>query len=298
MRLLSNTAAVFLVLGLSTSNCSAFTVVPTNTKGASSLVKLSNSRNSNEIANDRRTFFSQAVTAAGGIASAAFLPLMEPANAFGDKLKNINLKLKGYGFPTITNVPDGFTPLLELYGKGKNRSPLLVQFNYPLDWVVTLPNNDVNGEDGTIQVGQYSKGDTATLYIWPDEGKVEKLAEQPKQFFQDAIIKAISQKGDNIYQNFKIKAVNPTKRSENGQDYIIVDFKYELLTGAGFEVDRVGVAAITNEGPDVQVLWAASTRQRFKKTEPQLREITSSFRCYSEGLQLSSSIRDKLDDDF
>ena len=34
-------------------------------------------------------------------------------------------------------------------------------------------------------------------------------------------------------------------------------------TGAGFEVDRRGVAAITSEGPAVEVLWAASTRERY-----------------------------------
>lgn len=62
-------------------------------------------------------------------------------------------------------MPDGFSPLLELWGKGKNRTPLLVQFSHPSDWVVTLPSQDVNGEDGTIQAGQYSAGDTATLFV-------------------------------------------------------------------------------------------------------------------------------------
>lgn len=48
----------------------------------------------------------------------------------------------------------------------------------------------------------------------------------------------------------------------NGKEYVICDFKYELLTGAGFEVDRRGVAAITSQGPAVEVLWCASTRER------------------------------------
>ena len=30
---------------------------------------------------------------------------------------------------------------------------------------MTLPNNDVNGEDGTVQAGEYAKGDTATFYV-------------------------------------------------------------------------------------------------------------------------------------
>jgi len=44
-----------------------------------------------------------------------------------------------------------------------------VQFNYPLSWVVTLPSNDVNGEDGTVQAGDYGKGDTATFYVLESE---------------------------------------------------------------------------------------------------------------------------------
>lgn len=48
----------------------------------------------------------------------------------------------------------------------------------------------------------------------------------------------------------------------DGKEYVICDFKYELLTGAGFEVDRRGVAAITSQGPAVEVLWCASIRER------------------------------------
>ncbi len=68
---------------------------------------------------------------------------------------------------------------------------------------------------------------------------------------------------------------------------MICDFKYELLTGAGFEVDRIGVASVTSVGNNVEVLWAASTRQRYKKTEQQLRTITDTFRCYADGLDMA-----------
>ena len=78
------------------------------------------------------------------------------------------------------------------------------------------------------------------------------------------MIKAISQKGSNVYQNFKvIKVVPQTGPEYNGQEYVIVDFKYQLLTGAGFEVDRRGVAAITSQGPAIEALWAASTTARY-----------------------------------
>ena len=56
--------------------------------------------------------------------------------------------------------------------------------------------------------------------------------------------------------------MEPIEGEYKNQKYVLVDFKYELLTGAGFEVDRRGVASITNQGESVQVLWTASTRQR------------------------------------
>merc|ERR1711957_702248 len=121
-----------------------------------------------------------------------------------------------------------------------------------------------------------------TFFYDESQGKVEKISEQPKEFFQKAVIKAISQKGDNVYQNFKVTKIEP--KVENGQDYMTVDFKYDLLTGAGFEVERRGVASITSSGKGVQTLWCASTRQRYNKsTESALREIAASFRIYTDG---------------
>ena len=79
---------------------------------------------------------------------------------------------KSYGLPQIQSIPDNFSPLVEIWGKGSNRDPLLVQFSHPIDWVVTLPSQDVNGEDGTIQAGEYAKGDTATFYVL-ENGRVE-----------------------------------------------------------------------------------------------------------------------------
>ena len=196
-----------------------------------------------------------------------------------------------FGFPAIENLPDGFTPLAEIWGKGKNRSPYFVTFNHPVDWVVVLPSQDLNGEDGTIQVGEYAKGDTASFFVYEEVGKItvseesllivilkrqhdfiiliralcsykyfQNLAEQPKEFFNKALIKSISQKGENFYQDFKITKIDPRKGLYKDQDYVIVDFKYQLLTGAGFEVDRTGVASVTNTGDTVQVMWSASTR--------------------------------------
>jgi len=236
---------------------------------------------------NRRSFLSTAGSAVvASIISNFGVP--DIANAFG-KLEKINKNLSSYGLPTINKVPDGFSPLLEFFGRGRNRTPLLVNFLYPDTWVVTLPSNDVNGEDGTIQAGEYAKGDTATLFVNNDLGKVD-VTSQGKEFFQNAIIKAISQKGDSIYQDFKVKKTEIGSGNYlNGQKYVIVDFSYTLLTGAGFEVDRKGVASVTSEGNGVQLLWTASTAVRYKKTEKQLRTIADSFRVYSEGLDLSTS---------
>jgi len=271
----------FLQIAMLFSGTSAFvpsSVAVTQTATSDSSLFMSSDSN-------RRSFLSNAV-AAGGI---SFLVTQVPQSAqaiglpgSGGALTKVNAKLRGLGVPPMDKIPDGFNPLVEIWGKGKNRDPILVQFVHPFDWIVTLPSQDTNGEDGTIQAGQYSKGDTATFFYDESQGKVEKISEQPKEFFQKAVIKAISQKGDNVYQNFKVTKIEP--KVENGQDYMTVDFKYDLLTGAGFEVERRGVASITSSGKGVQTLWCASTRQRYNKsTESALREIAASFRIYTDG---------------
>jgi hypothetical protein len=90
-------------------------------------------------------------------------------------------------------------------------------------------------------------------------------------------------------QNFKVLKVEPVTY-EGDDKYVKVDFKYQLLTGAGFEVDRRGVASLTSQGPAVEALWAASTTQRYKKTEADLRNIVASFRCYASGINLSEEL--------
>ena len=238
----------------------------------------------------RRGLFQQSVGAATTAALALGIAHPPMANAVSGTNK-VNAKLQGLGLPVVTSVPSGFQPLLEYYGKGKNRTPLLVTFSHPVTWVVTLPSNDVNGEDGTIQAGDYGKGDTATFYVYEDAKKGGgSITDQPKELFEDALKRSISQRGDNMYQNFKVTKLDGTANKE----YMLADFKYQLLTGAGFEVDRKGVAAITAQGKgnnnNVQVLWAASTAVRYKKTESVLRDIVGSFRCYADGIALADEL--------
>lgn len=240
----------------------------------------------------RRGFFGKAGAAAVSLSSGLSLELLAPlpANAVGG-LEKVNSQLKAYGLPLAPKPPSGLNPLLDVYGKGKNRFPLLVLMNHPITWVVTLPSNDVNGEDGTIQAGEYSKGDTATFFVYSEPGHVDNFASAGKDLYEQAIIKSISQKGSNVYQDFKITKVVPQDPNEyGGKEYVICDFKYTLLTGAGFEVDRRGVASLTSEGKAVEVLWTASTRERYKKTESTLRDIAASFRVYADGLNFSNSL--------
>jgi len=277
-------------IALCSTSVGAFAPISSSSSSSSSpLRKISTETELSMVAvennnDDRRSFFNKVVGSVA-IAGVSLLESPFPANAIGGGLKKVNAKLASYGLPTIDKVADGFTPLAEVWGRGKNRDPLMISFTHPSDWVVTLPSQDVNGEDGTIQAGEYAKGDTATLFVYQEEGKIDGINDQPKSFFEKVLIKSISQKGNNVYQNFKITKIVP--KTENGQDYMVCDFKYELLTGAGFEVDRIGVASVTSTGTAVEVLWTASTRQRYKKTEQALREIAGSFRCYSEGLGMT-----------
>jgi hypothetical protein len=281
MKFLTTTVAFLLVGG-----SAGFSARDMDMRRSATKVVLA-AQNANQEGASRRAFISQAAVSSavllGSLAgSGVMAPL--PAQAIsGDK--KVNAKLAGYGLPALEKTPDGMIPLLEVYGKGKNRTPLLVSFSHPLSWVVTLPSNTVNGEDGTVQAGDYGKGDTATFFLYTDPGLVKDFASQPKDVFDKAIRKSIGQKGDNMYQNFKLTKVSPV-----GSDYVIVDFKYQLITGAGFEVDRVGVASITSVGSAVQVLWTATTAARYKKMETIMRDIAASFRCYADGLDLSDEL--------
>lgn len=294
-------SSIATVVALCLARANAFSVLETRrtqTVTTSALHMTTSSSSSNGAS--RRDFFAQSTAAAAAVAvasSSIFVPTL-PASAATSGAGKVNAKLAAYGLPPVVAPSDGFISLLDIYGKGKNRTPLLVTFNHPLSWVVTLPSNTVNGEDGTIQAGDYGKGDTATLFVYNDAGAGDissnDITKAPKELLETVLKKSIGQRGDNMYQNFKITKLEPGTGNYYGdQKYVTVDFKYQLLTGAGFEVDRKGVASITSEGDKnkaIQVLWAASTAARYKKTESTLRDIVASFRCYADGLNLSSEL--------
>lgn len=220
--------------------------------------------------------------AAGALAALAVVK-QQPAGAAS--LSKANTVLSEYGLPPILSVPDGFSPLVEVYGKASGadrrgtRDPLLVQFVYPSLWIVTRPNVDKNGEAGTLSAGDYQKGDNAALYVAnaPDNGKLD---DQPDSFFADTCEGALRQKGDNQYQTFKFVKRTKGPTGPNGAQYYVAEFKYELYTGAGFVVERHGLASITQVGKSVQALVTATTAQRWKKLKGDLQTMVESFRVY------------------
>merc|ERR1712127_329920 len=111
----------------------------------------------------RRGFMDSVATTSAAIAGFSSV-LLQPSPVLAYGLGKANDKLASYGLPKLSGVPNGYSALAEIYGRGANRTPILVAFGFPLDWVVTLPSQDVNGEDGTIQAGEYAKGDTATFF--------------------------------------------------------------------------------------------------------------------------------------
>jgi hypothetical protein len=117
----------------------------------------------------RRAFVETIVATTASVIAGTMAPA--PAIAVGGKSK-VNNKLLSFGLPPAV-IPEGLTPLCHIYGKGKNRFPILVTFSHPVDWVVTYPNNDANGEDGTVQAGEYAKGDSATFFVFEEPGNVK-----------------------------------------------------------------------------------------------------------------------------
>lgn len=61
------------------------------------------------------------------------------------------------------------------------------------------------------------------------------------------------------------------------------EYSYTLLTGAGFEIDRLGVGSIVSvkDSKSTQMMLGASTDIRFKKVKASLEEIADSFRVYT-----------------
>ncbi len=281
---------VYFLLALSATTVAAFTTSSTSNRIVTATSTLLNN-NSPTTVNDelsRRELIKQTIASSALLPSLLLLSQPQSANAAVTGANKVNAKLATFGLPKIADIPDGYVPLLEIYGKGKNRNPLLVTFNHPLSWIVTLPSNNNMGEDGTIQAGDYGKGDTASLFV-DDNVSSSTLS---NAVIEEGLRKCISQRGSNMYQSFKLlKVTDGPGPYVDGQSYQIAEFKYQLLTGAGFEVDRKGIASVTMSNKNqMEIFWAASIDARYKKTSETLRTIVTSFRCYANGLNFSEEI--------
>ncbi|CAM9839871.1 unnamed protein product [Ectocarpus sp. 6 AP-2014] len=211
-----------------------------------------------------------------------------PAPASAGSVAEANKRLSEYNLPPVVEVPGGFNTLLEGYGKdgalknslgSSNRDPILVTWNYPKGWIVQRPNTDTNKEAGTVSTGDYGRGDSAGLFV-ASKSLIGGSSLSSKDTMEGVLKKALSQKGENQFQSFKLKSVKDGETDFNGNKYYIADFQYELLTGAGFTVERKGVASVTQIGNSVNAVVGATTANRAKTVKPQLQEIARSFRVY------------------
>lgn len=213
----------------------------------------------------------------------SFLPLsLSPTKVNAASVEDVNTVLAGYGIPPVLFTPPGFSNLVSEFGRGnikeKIQNPIVVQFAYPNNWVVQKTSVNNNGEAGTISANDYIKGDSAFLFVSPSTAK---LSEGGKELVRSFILKSLSQKGDPV-DSLSILKISEGAIADDGSKYLIVDFKYELNTEAGFLISRQAVASLTSVGDGfIQGLIAATTSKRWKNgMESKIRDIVQTFRVH------------------
>ena len=72
------------------------------------------------------------------------------------------------------------------------------------------------------------------------------------------IVVAFSQKGADLLDNVVVQAASVGGTGVDGQEYVYVDFTYDLNTEAGFLISRRGVMSITSLGEALQSMAAVS----------------------------------------
>merc|ERR1712070_1245873 len=165
--------------------------------------------------------------------------------------------LSNNGFPTW-EVPGGLSPLALYIGlappanidgsKTKERyfkSTLLVRFLYPSGWLVETPSITENGEAGKIAANNYLKGDAADFVSLP-KPKGKGLADLDKEFYKTLIG---SQMTSDVYEDVKVKKIK-------------------------------GVGVVADVGDAITGLVIATTAQRFKGLEEDLRNCIGAFHAY------------------
>lgn len=159
----------------------------------------------------RRAFMDRVLLGSAAAAIGAGVGSPGEANALfngagGDD--SFSREMASYGIKDNKPCPAGFTPITGFYGKAvRGQDPLLITYNSPNGWIVTRPNIDLNGEDGTVSSGDYAKGDSAALFVAPPLKEGETLDTMPREFFDKIVFDGITQKGQSLVQNYKLKKV-------------------------------------------------------------------------------------------
>lgn len=225
--------------------------------------------------------------ALGSFAASAFATAVavtaNPGSAAAMGADKFASLMASYGVTDYKPAPDGFSSQAEFYGKAiSGVDPLLITYNAPNGWLTVKPNIDNNGEDGTVSVGDYAKGDSAALFV--SEKPLPAGATLEDRATVDALVyAAVTVKGGGTQvQGYKLGKVVKKLDAKTDSPYYVFDYSYTLITGAGFEINRKGVGSVCAVGnKNAQAFLGASTDIRFKKTEAQLREVVESFRCHA-----------------
>lgn len=218
-------------------------------------------------------------------AAAGSAPLLLSPPAFAKSVDEATKELKTYGVPEIApkDLPFGWNAVVEpigladsaYYGRFKlGNEPLVVTFVVPPGWVVAKPNIDFNGTAGTVSANDFSKGDSATLFV---ETKYEKTLDTMKKGdYYKAMRKALTQKGGAFIEGLKITKV----MDGSGPEYKVIEYDYEIESGAGFSINRSGFATVAQVGDEknLQLFWTGTTQPRWGAMKDNLLQIVKSFK--------------------
>jgi len=207
-------------------------------------------------------------------------------------------ELKSYSMAEIVpteEAPSGWQWVVEGIGltqdaymnnqKFLTAEPTIVRFLAPPFWSVATPRVDYNGASGTIQINNYAKGDSATVFI--DTEFKGNLQDMKQADFKKSFFRALTLKGSASLQGLSIGKVSDLEGAPN---YKLVSFDWTLFTGAGFEIDRDGFAVVTQltPGGPLQIFWGGVVSTRFKEMKETLLDVIKSFRCAKvpEGIKI------------
>lgn len=228
-----------------------------------------------------------------------------PFSADAKSLEEAKKALETYGAPELApkDLDFGWNAAVEpiglaesaYYGRFKlGNEPIVVTFNVPLGWVIAKPNIDFNGSAGTVSANDFSKGDSATL--WVDAKSEKGIEEMKKGDYFKILKKALSQKGNNIIEALKISKISDGL----APGYKTLEYEYEIESGAGFSINRNGLATVAQCGDqkNLQLFWTGVTTPRWSGQQKTLRQIVQSFKVAKIPKDIADAQTQIYDDKF